>query len=322
MPARFIQLWPNAGVDEQPAAMVVPRGGFNVIGLVDGAGLGLFPERKGLVIDELDATAIKTLALARPLGAMPAGTRLLRIASKERFGASGVEVRVRDPKTSADKSVASLRVVVVDTRTIKLAIRPLMVRNDKGAWVNHAQKPFDIAKLHAAMNAVWTPQSNIVFDLVSQEEARFDDEAGVAKALGMKAEKAPLPRQINFPALIQPLKALKPAGADFTMLLVDSIGVGAPYTAGDGVRYGSTNPNGQTISEAALALIADKGRDLGDGERVMPHEAGHWLGAFAGKQGWVRYGHPETDKNMLMSDGGSGVKVPVNRTTEHFNKNY
>jgi hypothetical protein len=74
------------------------------------------------------------------------------------------------------KDDAKLQVVVVEEKAIKLAIRNLRVFDaDAGGLVDHAKQPSDPSDDTVAMNAVWTPQANIVFNLVSADPLVIDE---------------------------------------------------------------------------------------------------------------------------------------------------
>jgi hypothetical protein len=322
MSTQFRQLWPNAGVDDMTKPMVlVPRGGSNIVGLVDGEDTFVLDDTQRIQVSSLDLTAV---AKSSPAGAAPTvvpGMRFYKLSSTKSHGLSGVTLHARQKGTKKVK--ATIQVVVLGEKIVKLAILPVRVRDSKNALVYHSKKPFDAKYLTAAMNAVWKPQANIRFDLVGSDPVTIDDEVEIAKLLGSKGKKEALPDQVTFAVFLPMFIKLRHPKAQFTMFLVNTLGVATEFTDGAGVRHTQIDENGVTVSEHAVAGIADKGRGLGDGERVMPHEAGHWLGAFRGMgDKWVRYDHPETDKNMLMSDGGGGLKIPVDRVPAYFNKNY
>ena len=334
MSMQFTQVWANAGYDASPnPTLIVPRSGSNVIALVGGKDLSLVPSNKNIQIEELDPkVASQPNAFISMFGLDAAfkdklsieaalvvsGQRVFRISSKSVFGASGSMVDA--VVTGTSKVQKKLRVIVLGKRVIKLAIRPVMVRDAQAAWVTHSQKPFDAKHLVAMMNKVWTPQSNVVFELVSSDPVQFDDEAAIAKALG-SAEKMSLPKFVTFDVFAPMFKAKRHPDAALTIFLVERIGTAYPFTDGAGTRHQRDEVLGKTETQDAFALVADGGRGMGNGERTMSHEAGHWMGSFQGKAKWVSYGHAELDNNMLMSVG-VGVKVTATATVGFFNKNY
>jgi len=74
---------------------------------------------------------------------------------------------------------------------------------------------------------------------------------------------------------------------------------------------------GVVNSEAGISLISDDRSDS-----TMAHEAGHFLGSLSesGKFS-MRYGHQGKAVNLLMREGGAGIKIPFSIVTD-FNKGY
>jgi hypothetical protein len=168
----------------------------------------------------------------------------------------------------------------------------------------HTKLSFDAQKLCSEMNLLWTPQANVVFELVSSSPAVIDDQVQIAKILGLANQRAPLPRQVDIIKFAPLFVKLKDPKAAYTIFLVERV------AGGD---------LGATISEQAFGLVGDDRT-----ERTMAHEAGHWLGSFSGPTGWVRYGH-QSDRGsalLLMRAGGAGWKIPFDQTLSHFNSNY
>jgi hypothetical protein len=62
----------------------------------------------------------------------------------------------------------------------------------------HCEKNYDAKALLNRVNAVWTPQANIVFALASSDPALLDDQAAIAKAVGSTSPKATVPPIIEF----------------------------------------------------------------------------------------------------------------------------
>ena len=91
--------------------------------------------------------------------------KFLRIIGKGLGHKAGTTMRVA--KSRKSKAEGSLQAVVLKQRSLKLSIRPVQVRNNKGSLVNHCEKNDDTKALLRRINAVWTPQANIVFEPAS-----------------------------------------------------------------------------------------------------------------------------------------------------------
>ena len=81
---------------------------------------------------------------------------------------------VDDPGTLVQASAggkveAMIRVVVLDLMRVKLAFGNVTVPDENGRPVFHADKPSDPQQELDQMNAIWTPQTQIVFDLISAD---------------------------------------------------------------------------------------------------------------------------------------------------------
>jgi hypothetical protein len=156
---------------------------------------------------------------------------------------------------------------------------------------------FDLSTDHKKLkvNKVWTPQANIFFELVAEGPVKVD-----------------LPTDEGF--RLQPDKFLssftraRPPGADLTIFLVHNVGTLHGTASWVSVM-------GRTHADHAVAFVADSGRGLGDGERTIAHEAGHWLGAFDREGRFIRFPDGlEMRPTHLMTqgdDGGHGFKLSL-----------
>lgn len=307
MPASFREVRSYSGVDENKIdpGMIVPFGGSNLVRLEGGAGLQVTADRKPIQIKEINASSavgpIVELLILPIRRAFGKNDRFFRISSKVLLGLRGSKLIATDPLTS--RASATLRVVVLKQRLIKLSIRPVQVRDAKGAAILHTKVPFDAEALHQKMNIVWTPQANVAFELISHAPAPMLDGGEIATALGLKNQAtAELPREVDINVFRGMFVKLKDPKADFTMFLVERVAGGS---------FGST------LSEDGIAIVGDDRT-----ETTMAHEAGHFVGAHRGPAGWARFGHVGTDQDLLMRDGGSGWKIPFKLTIENFNARY
>jgi hypothetical protein len=71
-------------------------------------------------------------------------------------------------------AAAKLQVAVVDRMVIKVAIRNVRARDAQGSMRFHAKRPCDPAKEVAQMNAIWRPQTNMIFELVPSTNLDVD----------------------------------------------------------------------------------------------------------------------------------------------------
>jgi hypothetical protein len=282
MSVRFGEVRKNSGLDLNAKpfpAMIVPLGGSNIIKIFGAAGLIPFDDNGILVIKELDGDAMimdKYLENSVPIamgaiggdpGAMYAtmlkmaleiklqlvgNPRFFQITGKALGGEAGTTVRVA--KTQKSKADGSLRAVVLRPRRLKLSIRPLQVHNNKGNLVYHCETNYDAKVLLGRINAVWTPQANIVFEPASFDPAPLDDRAAVAKALGSSSPNPIVPPIIefdDFSEMFQKLKDKEKPKADFTIFMVHRLTHGGEGNA----VYGVTHQKG------GFALVSDGGRD-------------------------------------------------------------
>jgi hypothetical protein len=320
--AKFVEVFRCAGVDEEAIpnpGMIVERGSSNIVALSDGQGLHIDWSNKGIDIEELrDPTLIIQQKnnlrnfLAQPGvdsqmrdGLMPdilyGQPRFFKIYGKTLIPPPGALVQA----SSARKVEAKLEVVVFDRKFVKLSIRNVQVFDRKsGNKVFHAKKPVDPQKEWAAMNAIWTPQTVMAFDLISSDPVFIDDRVTstreeLAKAFKLVMSKeAPFPEEVDMKKLRNFFVKFKDDKADLTIFVVDK------------PRDGDAAPDGVTASDLGISLIAGNHTPT-----TFAHETGHYLLGDLGKDGsWhgLRHTHTSWDPNKrpLMRDGGGGWKIP------------
>ena len=303
MPAAFKEVLGNAGVDEDrnPTGMVIPMSGTNLVRLDGGSGykLAVPPSLKFEILKPKEALlAVKTLAarLGSTVPLLPAGSSICRVSAT---GAPR-DLKITATKPGAKAPEATLEVTVVKPRTVKLEIKPVQIPDpaDPKKLAFHSKEPADpktINALLAHMNSIWTPQTNVVFVLVSLTPY-VPDGKEIAAALGVKASTAPLPDRVDFPTFVNLFNSKgKDKSEDFAMFLVAKATDNKDYTDAVSSR------------DAPISLISDTRKLLPD---MLAHEAGHLLGFR---------GHSDITKE-LMHDGGSTVdKITYEQTVRLFN---
>jgi hypothetical protein len=331
MTAAFRELWSYSGVDDQRgkvAGMIVPADrGSNICRLVDGQNLEWAPKRSGVIIDELNQSAMRAeialasaaLSFGSPMGPvfgaalanlLIGSPRFFKITANGRIGYQGVTLTAT--KAGASTPEAAIKIVPLGVRPVNLAIRPVQQMDKNGTLVNHSKIPFDTKALCKDMNSIWTPQANVVFTLVSSKPAVITDKnmADFAKQYGYPGgTKDSLPAAVDiqaFTPLFKPFLAESPK-ANLTMFLVQK------------AKDGTGTPYGVTDTELGFSLIGDDRL-----YKTMAHEAGHWLGSFSGPAGWSTYGH--AGPGLLMTDGEKDYqktpKIPFDDTISYFNARY
>jgi hypothetical protein len=307
MSAQFKEVFVNSGFDpETPTGgpgIVVPQKGVSLVILDGGRDLKLPREVKAILrIDEIKEDqrhrAItdapyprRTTEKAPALALLKTGTlRLFKVAANTHVGL-GVKVEAVNPTR---KNVeATLKVTVLKEKRVKIAIRAVQVRDEKGTPVNSSENPIDTRLLLDEMNAIWTPQANVVFELSKTDPVTIE---------GLKPKQ---PADITNEALKAEFIAEKDPDAALTFFMVKR------------AINKDSNDLGVVNSEAGISLISDDRSDS-----TMAHEAGHFLGSLSesGKFS-MRYGHQGTDASLLMRAGGAGRKIPFGIVTD-FNKGY
>ena len=307
MSAQFAEVFENCGFDgETPTGgpgILVPQNGSTLVILDGGANLKVVPTGKAMLrVDEIkddkrhqaitdapypSGTAAKATALAL----LKSGTvRLFKITANTQLG-FGAKVEALVPGKKQPE--ATLKVIVLKQKPVKIAIRAVEVRDDKGALVKLSEKSFDAKILRDEMNAIWTPQANVVFEL-----SKIDP-------LFIEQLKPGQPADITNEALKADFIAKKDSDAQLTFFMVKRA------VNRDSKDLGVIN------SQAGISLISDD-----RSESTMAHEAGHFLGSLneSGKFS-MRYGHQGKAANLLMREGGAGHKIPFGLVTD-FNKGY
>src|SRR5262245_19701997 len=299
MPAMFRELAANSGVDENlptgGQGIVIPSGRSTLVILQDGRGLDVRSTVPSKVhVYEFKKRQERTDAAknaANPSEAMRRFDddfwRMFRIKADVPVGLDKVKVEAKNTKATAE---ATLKVLVVDNKTVKVAIRPVQVRD--GKEFVRLGKAADPKKLLAEMNAIWNPQANVYFEL-----GRTD----VATIEGL----SPQTDTIEMQKLPNGFLKERDSGSALTFFLVPK------------VTNGKTHDKGATIAKERLALIGDSRSDS-----TMAHEAGHFLGALSEKGNYSsECGHPEQNKDMLMHEYHVGTKIPYS-AVPNFNYGY
>ena len=324
---KFQEIWSHWGVSESAgptdptsAGIIVPRGPgsdkFNVVRLTDGQGLQVGPAGSPITVDEIkdrdrviSVPSVKGPLVLAVLPFTHRGDRLFKISGN----VPGTNFWVEAKRPGGGLPLAKLTVAVLKPRPVKLSIRPIWVRGGpfRTAVVPHSKKPFDFKVMVDQMNAVWTPQANVVFTLVSSPAVNLTDDAGIAKRIGITSTD---PDTISFPEIVnirtynEILNEYKDKNADLTMFLVKACSRG-PVTS---VEYGE----GFTFPPDEISLISDKRTEIPE---LMAHEAGHFLGSYPGFIYWHSDEYlkdnaedkDDTDKRLqLMHQGAPNYKIP------------
>jgi hypothetical protein len=296
--AAFREVAPNSGVDEKlPSGgqgIVVPSGGSTLVILQDGKGLKVQSTVPSKVhVHELTKNQEQTDAAKKASNPSEAkqrfgdgSWRIFRIKADKPVGLDKVTVDAKNAKGSAE---ATLKVLVVDQKIVKVHVRPVHVHNGKEfVPLGNAADP---QKLLDQMNAIWLPQANVYFELGRVDPAKI---AGLSPQT-QTIEMQKLPKGFLDE---QDAKLL-------TFFLVPK------------VTNGKTHDKGATNAKERVALIAESRSDS-----TMAHEAGHFLGSLSEKGNYSsEYGHPEKTQNMLMHEYHTGTKIPYS-AVPNFNYGY
>ena len=297
MPARFRELSPYSGVDENlaggnAAGIVVALKGSNTVKLVDGAGLKVVCSDKKMTMVELaEITDQHQRAMANQRIPTAGSYRVFKIIAK---GVPGIDkVKVEAFNISTGKLEATLKVLVLRERPVTISLRPTQVSNSQNKPVDFYSGPLDMQALIDEANKIWKPQANVVFAL---------GKTGTVMLPGLTPGSTGA--NIEDADLLKELKKLKD-GNNFTAFFVTK------------ALHGSKPVKAVTDVEAGVALIGDD-----RSERTLAHEAGHFLGSHTAKGKYERvYGHQGTDKELLMPEGAPGRKIPYGQVTD-FNNGY
>ena len=300
MAATFREVTAYSGVDENlptgGQGIVVPSGGSTLVILQDGRGLDVrstIPSK--VYVYEFKTRQERAGAVrnaSNPSEAMRRfdddSWRIFRIKADAPVGFDKVRVEAKNTKTH--KAEATLKVIVLDKKTVKVAIRPAQVRD--GKQLVSLGKAADAQKLLDEMNAIWNPQANVYFELGRTDAATIDGLSPQADAIEMqKLHKGFLDE--------------RDSGSALTFFLVRK------------VTDGGTADKGATNAKERVSLIADSRSDS-----TMAHEAGHFLGALTAEGKYdSEYGHPEKSEEMLMHVHHIGKKIPYSAIPK-FNYGY
>jgi hypothetical protein len=307
MAVEFVELFPNAGFTR-----VTPTGGPGIVVPYKGSSLVLLDGGKDLKLgtkvqpmvevkeikDQQSHHAVvnarfpcETTDKALDLALLKTGgLRLFKITGNALVGI-GAKIEAVNPRMR--KVEAALKVIVLRQKLVKIAIRYVQVRNDQGELVNLSTNRVDAEKLRDEMNAIWTPQANVVFELSLTDPVTID------------LLKPGQPADITEEKLKAAFVAKKDPAAALTFFMVKRA------VNQDSKDLGVVN------SEAGISLISDD-----RSSSTMAHEAGHFLGSLSesGKFS-MKYGHQGTAADLLMRAGGAGSKIPYELVT-NFNYGY
>lgn len=324
---RFLEILRCNGVDQDAspyAGMIVPAGGENQV-LLETYGLDVAVQPAGLKVMEFDGqeltadmlSGIKS-ALSKPdvdpqqrdafLPDMSwKKPRFFRIRGNGATGFPGTALHVFSRTSRGAKIAATLQVAVVDPLIVKVAIRNVRARDAQGRMRFHAKRPVDPAREVAQMNAIWTPQTNVVFQLVPSTDVDVDHDdpktqMELGKAYGLK-DPTTLPFSPESTVWADKNSAWfarhRVAGAHMTFFVVHKL-----HSGGDPVYgRGGETPNGTMNRQLGVGFIADSRLPS-----TFAHEAGHFIGDMD---------HKGTATKLLMRGEGSGYKIPF-ELAKHF----
>jgi hypothetical protein len=303
-----------------PPAMLLGFGETTLVALADGEGFSVKSRHPNVVVTEiLDPSSLiaarndRHNALMQPDvdsklrdGLMPdlviswrGATRYFSVFGKGLVGPPATFIDAKSGGKSK-KDDATLQVVVVKEKPIKLGIRNLQVFDGGNGFVNHAKTPSVPDKDVSSINAVWTPQANIAFKLVSSDPLIIDErdpdtQKELVAAYGLKAGSvAQIGEVISPHKLVNVFTKRNKTTAEFTIIVVRKA-----------IDSAKNVVNGLTIPEGAFAVVTDL-REL----TTMAHEAGHYIGGHDSKGGWVDEPDWQTDNTrLLMRGGGAGWKI-------------
>jgi hypothetical protein len=298
MGATFREVAPYTGVDESlpsgAQGIVVPSGGSTLVILQDGKGLDVRSSVPSKVqVHEFTKKQEQTDAAKSASNPSEAAQRfgngswrIFRIKADKPVGLDTVTVDAKNPKGKAE---ATLKVLVVEQKKVKVHIRPVHARDGKDfVRLGNAADP---QKLLDEMNAIWNRQANIYFELGRTDPAKIEGLSPQTQIIEMqKLPKGFIDEQDS--------KLL-------TFFMVPK------------VTNGKTHDRGATNAKERVALIGESRSDS-----TMAHEAGHFLGSLSEKGNYSsEYGHPEKDKEMLMHEYHTGKKIPYS-AVPNFNYGY
>jgi hypothetical protein len=201
MSVEFKEVFANCGFTRQTPAggpgIIVPQDGVTFFVLDGGKDLKVGPAAGvPLRVDEIkdDQRRHESLTNARfPTDAKErasavallkgGSTRLFKITASKRLG-WGLKIEAVNP--ARKPAEATLKVIILKEKPVTIAIRPVRVRDGKGTPVASAQKDINAKALLDQINAIWTPQANVVFalgkiDPVTLENLKPGQDADITK---------------------------------------------------------------------------------------------------------------------------------------------
>jgi hypothetical protein len=295
--------------------MIVSAGGWNLVALEDGPRLRVDCDNKHIRIEELKETVVIKLArlfLDFKLSLQNVDSQFRDsymphiLSSNARFFKIHGKVLVDDPGTFVQASAggkveAKIRVVVLDLMKVNLAFGNVAVPGENGSPVFHADKPSDPQQELDQMNAIWTPQTQIAFDLISADPILINDRdksirEEIARSLGLIAKEGSFPENVDTYKLRTIFNRCKNTQADLTIFVVQKI------------QLKWAQPNGTTDPEWNFCVLSSS-----HGPSTAAHEAGHYLFGEMKDGKWHTLHHPwassDPDKTPLMREGGAGFKI-------------
>ena len=305
MATRFHAVFLFAGVDDQAETpgMIVPVGGSNIVAVELQSGEQLKSTRPAdITIAELrpDDLSKKDFSYETLFGlpafaayreapvraSPPSGCRFFRIGVRKKIAISQtIGIQAKDGKI-----LEKMKVVGLDRKVVKVAIRPVTVPGPDGKGQDeHARKPYVLADIIAQMNRVWHPQANLVFTLVPSSSFAVSS----------------LPGTVPIESYRELFAKAREVKARYTMFLVQA------------VTSKGHDDNGVSDVGNGFALLADR-----RSEWTAAHEAGHLMGSGSGPTGPMTFGHPTKDPDRLMRDGGANRRLTFDEVVSHFNGNY
>lgn len=326
---RFLEILRCRGVDQDALpypGMIVPFKGENQV-VLETAGVEVAVQNSILNLQEFEGQELTTELLRNVQDAlskpdvdpqerdafMPSTNwqipRFFRILGTVKTGFPGTSVNVLPRRMSGQTPSATLQVAVVDKMVVKVAIRNVRARDAQGKMRYHAKRPCDPAREVAQMNAIWTPQTNIAFELVPSGDLDVDHsdpktQEGLTKAYGMKTPATFSPETTVWADKNSGWFAQhKVPGSHITFFVVHKLLSGGDPVYGKGGEF----PNGTMHRPTGVAFIADSRLPS-----TFSHEAGHWVGDMS---------HQGTDIRLLMRGEGSGYQIPF-KLARHFRESF
>lgn len=297
----FREVAAYSGVDEKlptkgKQGIIIPKGRSTLVILEGGNGLTVQSTLPAQVhVQEFKTKQERADATRNATNPSDAIRRLdagsWRIFSIKGDNPVGIDKVTVEAKNQANKSEATLKVIVLEKKTVKVAIRPVQVRDPDSKKFVSLGNAADPDKLLKEMNAIWNLQANVYFEPLGRTDVATID--GVATQAVIEATK-----------LQDGFLQERDKDSALTFFLVYRVRDGRPV-------------RGFTIAKDRISLIGDDRSDS-----TMAHEAGHFLGSLNEKGNYSsEYGHPENDQEMLMHEYHTGTKIPYS-AVPNFNYGY